>query len=219
MTQYEDLLISNIENITKTSLLLLIDNIYNNYKSIEWSYDINLPPLFEDLFKKGQDYAIDLENILNSSIDYKENLLIEIRNYQSKHIYEMFKLTQYRNYVNLLSLKLSTMNTFLVNKNLEVNLDSLKSNLKSYLDKEETKDLSKLLTYFPVITDENIIDTELREILKNDFNSLELDESCIAYINLKNYLMPYSFKDFGTSFIELKEDIEAIEKKLVLPME
>ncbi|MFV0518789.1 MAG: hypothetical protein ACK5LY_00810 [Lachnospirales bacterium] len=207
----ENLLIKNIENITKASLLLLIDNINTNYKEFEWNYDIVLPEIFIELFNSTKNIALDLESILNYDVKKKETILLEIQELQSKHINEIFKISMYRNNVNLLSLKLSNMNTFLVNKQVEIKLDELSFSIDTYF--KENDDLTKLLTYFPVITDLEIINTDLRNILKKDFEKLDLDESCIAYINLKNYLLPHNFDEYGEIFEEIATDISVTFNK------
>ncbi len=215
MTKTEEILVKNIESMTKTSLLLLVDTIYGNNTYDFWEYDFELPKYFKDLFEKTKKYTLDLPEILSTDNDTKESILNDIRSFVSQHTFEMFKLTMYRNYINLLSLKLSNLNKFSVSKNLEYDFDDFYIKITNFIDNiESNNDISDLLTYFSVIEDEKIINEDLRKILKKDFSNLEEVEARLAYINFKNYVLPNSFDIYGSNFKAISERIENISKKL-----
>ncbi len=215
MTKTEQLLVKNIESMTKTSLLLLVDTIYNNQTYDFWSYDFELPSYFKDLFEKSKKYTLDLPDILSTDVETKETILNDIREYIGQHAFEIFKLTMYRNYVNILSLKLSNMNHFSLNKDLKIDLNLIEDKIANYIKNiKSSNDISDLLTYFSVLDDEKIIDTDIRKILNNDFAKLEEIEARLAYINFKNYVMPNTFQEFGLDFPEIHKDIVKIENLL-----
>ncbi len=215
MTETENLLVKNIEAMTKTSLLLLIDTLYESKDLSFWQYDFPMPKYFEKLYNKSKQYTLDLNDILSTDVETKEKILNDIRMYQSQHIFEMFKLTMYRNYVNLLSLKLSNMNTFSVNKNIVLDKETFKTEISNYINNiSTTNELSDILTYFPVVNDKNLINNDLRTILTKDFSNLEEIEARLAYINFKNYILPFTFEEFSTDFKEFSKEIKEIDEKL-----